>query len=669
MTRVSDGETTPIARVSRRVRSRFLASLLGISIASMAVTVSIELAAFRSETGELAAWVALLDRASTARGQIRLVLRQATALREPDDPARERAELAGAVAALREAHEDSVVGRVAERRRVALPVAVSQLFFGGSRSLDRGVRGFVAAATDLASTPTDPGSPRALISLAGLAAARELIDGYDAIVSTYIAHLSERTRAMDSPRYLVSLAGHLLLVGWIGLLYQRMLHRLRQDNAHHRQVRRELVRHSRELDEALRGLERSRDEIQNRSLAMLSVLEDLRGERVRLDREIGERTRAEERFRAVVEAAPVGQVLVSKTGTIRLVNAVAERTFGYPREELIGQPVEILVPERPRGLHPRHREEFWKRPVARPMGAGRHLYARRKDGREVPVEIGLSPLVTDEGSAVLTSVVDITERLQAERALAQANRDLTRKNDELEQFVYTVSHDLKSPMVTISGFAGHIAASAAELGHDGLLDAAGRVERAALRLRKTLDDLLDLSRAGRTVDELVRIDLHQLLGAAVAEHASTLERVGLQVEVARELPIIHADPGRLREVFDNLLTNAIRYASGEGAARVRIGGARGGGEARLYVEDDGPGIPAEFHDRVFGLFVRLASAGEGSGVGLAIVKRILEAHRGRVWIESPPEGRERGTRVWLGFPDPLLSTWERRRAEGDERDG
>ncbi len=663
-----------LARAPSRIRSRLLAWLLGLSIAFMAVSVFVEIAAFRRAVRELADRVALLDHAAAARGAIRRVVAQATALRSPEgDEATSvalRAALVESTAALRVAHDQSIAGIVGDGRRMPLPPDVAAKFFDEPRALDRGVRSFLATATDLATVTAGSSQPwRVLASLAGLSSARDLVDDYDAVVAIYIAGLRDRTRALDSPRYAASLAGHVALVAWISLLYQRMVRRLREDNARHRQVRRELERHARERDAALRDLERGRDEVRDRSLAMLSILEDLRAERGRLDREVGERARAEERFRVVVESAPVGQMLVSKTGTIRLVNAVAERTFGYPRAELVGQRVEILVPERMRDGHPHQREAFWNAPIARPMGAGRHLFARRKDGREVPVEIGLNPVVTDEGSAVLTSVVDISERLGAERALAHANRELMRKNEELEQFVYTVSHDLKSPMVTISGFAGHLVSIAGEVGHAGLVDAAGRVERAARRLRQSLDDLLDLSRAGRTVDDLVRIDLHQLLREAVTEHAGALARSGLQVEIAPMLPAIDADPGRLREVFDNLLTNAVRYASGDGAAAIRIGGERVAGEARLYFEDEGPGVPAEFHERVFGLFVRLSAVGDGSGVGLAIVKRILEAHRGRVWIESPPAGRERGTRVWLAFPDPLLSTWERRQGVAQATSG
>jgi signal transduction histidine kinase len=332
----------------------------------------------------------------------------------------------------------------------------------------------------------------------------------------------------------------------------------------------------------------------------------------------------------------------------------------------VGQPVDLLVPERSRAAHVHQRDDFLARSVSRPMGVGRRIYGVRKDSSEVPVDVALSPIATEDGCSVLTSVIDISHRVRAERAFEQANRELSRKNEELEQFVHTVSHDLKSPMVTISGFVGHIAADAQAIGHTGILDAARRVDRACVRLRETLDDLLELSRAGRTVHQPERLDVRALLDRVLEPYAGTLAERGVRLTIAAELPTVEADPLRLAEVFDNLISNALRYGSTSASPTLRIGAQRLAGEARFFVEDDGPGIPAEFHERVFGLFVRLSVEREGSGVGLAIARRIVEAHGGRIWVESPPAGRARGARVWIALADPLLSTWQRRVAAADQ---
>ncbi len=363
--------------------------------------------------------------------------------------------------------------------------------------------------------------------------------------------------------------------------------------------------------------------------------------------DVTERKRAEQRFRLAVEASPNGMIMVDRTGRIILANTETEKMFGYPRDELMGQPIEVLVPERLRGHHPLHRQEFMKKPQTLLLGAGRDLYGRRKDGTEFPVEIGLNPIETDQGMVVLSAIADITDRKQAEEAIARANEQLKQKNEEMEQFVYTVSHDLKSPLVTIRGFLGFLAEDLAAGNHDQVQDGLRRIKGAAEHMSELIGQLLDSSRIGRIDLRPEWIDVDEMLARIVSNLRDRLEQAGASMVVQPHLPPLHADRIRLTEVFDNLITNAIKYGCGGEDRRIEIGAVAHGNKLRYYVRDHGAGIDPAHHARVFGFFQRLGTAGEGTGVGLTIVARIMQIHGGRTWVESVPR---HGATFWLEFP-------------------
>ncbi|HEU5393934.1 MAG TPA: MASE1 domain-containing protein, partial [Candidatus Methylomirabilis sp.] len=225
---------------------------------------------------------------------------------------------------------------------------------------------------------------------------------------------------------------------------------------------------------------------------------------------ISERRRGQERFRLAVEAAPSAMLMVDQEGRIALVNRQVERVFGYPEAELLGQPIERLVPERFRGDHPGHRGRFFAEPQARPMGAGRDLFGRRKDGSEVPVEIGLNPVQTEEGSFVLASIIDITARKQAEEALQVANTQLQEAVQRAEEtsrykseFLANMSHELRTPLNTIIGFSALL-----EQGVPGPLTEkqqrhVGHIHGSGRHLLAIINDILDLSKV-----EAGRLELH-----------------------------------------------------------------------------------------------------------------------------------------------------------------
>jgi signal transduction histidine kinase len=241
--------------------------------------------------------------------------------------------------------------------------------------------------------------------------------------------------------------------------------------------------------------------------------------------------------------------------------------------------------------------------------------------------------------------------LRAHEEASRADRaDLAAKNAELERFTYTVSHDLKSPLVTIRGFAGLAGTDLAAGQLDRVRQDLGRIVAASDKMQGLLDDLLELSRVGRVVNPPEDVALGPLAREAVELVRGQLDQAGVVVEIASDLPVVRADRRRLIEVFQNLVENAAKFADKGGAPRIEIGSRRDGDEAVFYVKDNGRGIDPRFLERVFDLFEKLEPAVDGTGVGLALVRRIVEAHGGRAWAES--DGPGRGTTFCFTLPPP-----------------
>lgn len=358
----------------------------------------------------------------------------------------------------------------------------------------------------------------------------------------------------------------------------------------------------------------------------------------------------EARFRHVIEAAPNGLLMVDCDGKIVLCNTVLERLFGYQRDELIGREMDFLVPQRFRGRHPSHRSSFFAAPVARQMGAGRDLFGLRKDGSEVPVEIGLSPMVTEEGTFVLASVVDITKRKNLEVHLRRVVAALQRKNQEMEQFVYTVSHDLKAPVVTSTGFLGLLKEDVAARRYDDVMDSVMRLERANGRMGQLIDDLLQLSRIGRIQLEVEEVDVDHVVKLVCENLSPQIAEKSVRIDIQERMPTISADRKHVYQAFENLLTNALKYGSEGEGPHIAIGFEEVESENRFYVRDNGRGISPEYRQKIFRLFQRLENDNRGTGVGLTIVARIMQMHGGRAWVESSPGA---GATFWLAFPKTL----------------
>jgi signal transduction histidine kinase len=261
---------------------------------------------------------------------------------------------------------------------------------------------------------------------------------------------------------------------------------------------------------------------------------------------------------------------------------------------------------------------------------------------------------------VLSAVVDVTERKRAEQEIQRINLELQRKNSELQQFAYTVSHDLKSPLVTCKGFLGILRDDIEAGRYREAFYWLDRMARATARMAELIEDLLQLSRIGTIRNEPEDIDTSELVHSIVADFRSRLEAVSATIEIQENLPRVTADRLRFAEVIENLLSNAINYGCRGPRPTIQIGGGRRNGEVRFFVRDNGPGIAPEFHQRIFGLFQRLEPDRGGTGVGLAAVHRIMELHGGRVWVDSAPGT---GAVFWLAFPKPSPQPGEQQESD------
>jgi PAS domain S-box-containing protein len=356
--------------------------------------------------------------------------------------------------------------------------------------------------------------------------------------------------------------------------------------------------------------------------------------------DITARRRAEARFRVAVESAPNGMVMIDRGGTIILVNREIERLFGYARQELLGQPIERLVPGRFRERHPGFRTDFFAHPQTRSMGAGRDLFGVRKDGIEFPVEIGLNPIETEEGLFVLASVVDISARKRAEE-------ELRRSNAELERFAYVASHDLQEPLRMVGNYVQLLGKR-----YKGKLDSdaddfIGFALDGAVRMQRLIEDLLAYSRVSSRGRELTPTDAGIVLERALANLKLAIEEAKATV-TTDAMPVVPADESQLEHVFLNLIGNALKFR-GSQRPEVHVTAAQQDGDWMFSVRDNGIGIEQQYFDRIFVIFQRLHGREEypGTGIGLAITKRIVERHGGRIWVESQPG---RGTTFFFTIP-------------------
>jgi PAS domain S-box-containing protein len=373
-------------------------------------------------------------------------------------------------------------------------------------------------------------------------------------------------------------------------------------------------------------------------------------------RDITERKKAERKFRDLLESAPDAIVIVDSSGNIVIVNSQTETLFGYRRDELLGQPIETLIPERARAKHAQLRTDYFVGPKVRAMGLDLELYGRRKDGGEFPVEVSLSPLDTGEGQLVSSAIRDVTDRKKSEQKLREANRMKS-------EFLANMSHELRTPLNGIIGFSeflydekpGPLNAKQKEYLNDIL--------NSGRHLLQLINDVLDLSKV-----EAGRMDLFPevfCLATVVDEACSALSPLAAakQIQVRMIGFVAHEhvelDKQKLKQVLFNLLSNAVKFTPARGCVDV-VKVSREDGLLQLEVRDDGVGIAPGEIGKLFVEFQQVDSSISrrhgGTGLGLALVKRIVELQRGTVGVASEPE---RGSTFTIVLPAELRATFPR----------
>ena len=356
--------------------------------------------------------------------------------------------------------------------------------------------------------------------------------------------------------------------------------------------------------------------------------------------------KAEQKFRSLLEAAPDAMIISDEEGCISLMNSQSEILFGFPREELIGQNIRLLVPEWSRHSKPARADGLaW-------LAAPTELWARRKSGQQFPVEISLSPLQTQEGVLLTSAIRDVTERRRADEAirelnatleqrvaertqeLLRSNKALRQSNDDLNQFAYAASHDLQEPLRMVALYSQML-----QRKYLGNLDAnadqyISYIVGGAHRMEMLLKDLLTYSQTGPSSEGPAEtVDFNAVINKVLLNLQASMDQSGAAI-TWDQLPAVHAHEIRLVQLLQNLVSNAIKYRSDD-PPRIHLSAEWREREWVLSVRDNGVGIPPEYAQQIFKIFKRLHGQDyPGTGIGLAICQRIVETYGGRIWVES-----------------------------------
>ncbi|MEK7487125.1 MAG: PAS domain S-box protein [Planctomycetota bacterium] len=354
------------------------------------------------------------------------------------------------------------------------------------------------------------------------------------------------------------------------------------------------------------------------------------------------------RLNSILETAADGIITINSQGIIESINHMAEKMFGYSRKEVIGKNVNLLMPTPDHEKHDQYLQNYLKTRERKIIGIGREVTGKRKDGSVFPLDLAVGEVKLPQEIFFSGICRNITDRKFQENERKKLIEELEAKNNELERFTYTISHDLKSPLITIKGFLGFLEKDALSGHIDRIKRDSEHIHNAVDKMQHLLEDLLRLSQIGRVVSEKREIPLNALLQEVLLLLSGSIVEKKIQVQVASDLPIVFGERSRLIEVFQNLIENAIKFMGTQENPRILITASVENAYVRCSVQDNGVGIDSRHYQKIFGLFERLDSKTPGTGIGLALVKRIIEVHGGRIWVES--EGIGKGTIFYFTLP-------------------
>lgn len=362
---------------------------------------------------------------------------------------------------------------------------------------------------------------------------------------------------------------------------------------------------------------------------------------------------SEEKHRKMIEAAQDAIICVGEEGNVNVWNKAAENIFGYSKDEIIDQPILTIIPEKYKSKHQAGLKRFLQTGKTKIIGKTVEVAGKTKSGHEVPIEMSLSFHESGEKQYTFTAIIrDITSQKETNEQLIEKSDEIEKINKELSEFIYTVSHDLKEPLFTIEGYTKRLAKV-----YSDKFDEKGKLylERIKANIEKMssrIYEIMEVLKIGTVKHDYTNNDCGEIVNDIVDMLDSKIKNNKIKLTIQDNLPTIRCDIKRMKDLFLNLFTNAIKFMDDNNEKEIKVGYEEDGKYYKFFVEDTGIGIQAEHQEHIFKIFTRLKIIErEGSGVGLAIVKKIIDLHKGDLWVESPVKD-ERGTRFCFTIPIP-----------------